>query len=369
MHLTSERRKSGASHRYGMVQCIMDGMTRAKERGSKLRVYCADTPVELPNQLCLFLKPGAAETHPGANCEEILELVLTKIGTFKLHIDEVHVLPWQYLQQHRIMNQHYGVLDCLARNAAACMSDQMRRRFREVYGVESSDVDLLGGFEFVERFKDVSPVALDLIWSNVEHQRLASGCFCGRVKVGNEIVFVINGFTPRQLETYADPRVAIAVFVLTGRASWYDLRMYFVGKSNPREAAPGSIRNELFMNRIALGIRDLGIATNGAHLSAGPVEALAELRRFTSDFTSARRRPSTDLQFGRKLACRFTPEQIDSILLNPMIEVDGQKRSVFDLTEEMDEVMAVELLTSVGDQIGSLRWIGSERSSGAVAES
>ena len=332
-----------------MIRGIMNGMTQAKKQGSKLQVY-GSAPLnedEATNQFCFFLKPGVTETHPGANFQDILELIINKINYFNLRIDEVHVLPSQYLQQNRIMNQHYGILDSLARNAVVCMSDQMRRQFREAYGVEASDVDLLGGFEFIKRFKDVSPVALDIIWSNIEHQRLSSGCFCGKVKIGNEVVFVINGFTPRQLSTYTDTHIAIAVFMFTGKVSWFNIRKYFVGKSDPKEAVSGSIRNELLVNQAPFGIRNVSIATNGAHLSAGPVEALGELRRFTSDLTSGKTRALADLQFGRKLARRFTLEEIDTILLNPMIEIDGQQRSIFDLTEEMDESMAIELLTSV----------------------
>jgi hypothetical protein len=167
-------------------------------------------------------------------------------------------------------------------------------------------------------------------------------------------VFVINGFTPHQLSTYAGPHIAIVVFVLTGNASWREMRTHFIGKSDPKEAAPGSIRKELYENRTALGIRNLSLAANGAHLSAGPVEALVELRRFTSDFLYGKRRPIEDMQFGRKLALNFTREEIDRILENPAIEVNGLRRSIFDLTEEKDEQIAIELLSSLHEQISSL---------------
>jgi len=328
-----------------MIDRILDQMTKAKEKGIKLVAFRADVGEESKNQFCLFLKPGVVEAHPADNFSRILDLVLEKIAFFHLHIEEVHVLPWQYLRDYRIMNQHYGVLDGIARNASACMSDQVRRRFREVYGADTNEVRVLGGFEFLDQFEEISPEALDVIWANAEHKRLASGCFCAKIKVGHKVIFLMNGFTPQQLNTYLDPKIAIVVFMLCGDASWRDLRINFAGKSDPSEAAPGSLRHDLFLNQEVLGIRELKLATNGAHLSAGPVEALVELRRFTSDFNFAGCRPLSDLQFGRKLSQRLRVDDIEHLLQNPFVQIAGQKESVFDLTEGMDESSALDVLT------------------------
>lgn len=352
MHLVTGNVEVATHIASDLSRRIDEAVARAKLDGHKALAYTHPTQAESANQWCCFLKPGVMETHPGEHFRRVVELVLDQVERFGLELNEVHVLPAAYLKRYRIMHQHYGVLASLACNALACMSDSMRCAFRQAYGVDAADVDVLGGFEFLERYGDVSPSALDLIWSNVEHCRLASGCFSGRIKVGNDTVFVINGFTPRQLATYTEPNIAIVVFMLSGDPTWAGMREDFIGRSDPALACPGSLRNALFVGRTALGIRDVSLATNGAHLSAGPVEALVELRRFTSDLTTGKRRPVTDLQFGRRLAQAFSPEGIESMLANPLVGMDGHKRSLFDLTEEMDEVTAIAFLKSVRHRIG-----------------
>ena len=329
------------------IELINAGMTDAKRDGNKATVYLGADRSERANQYCFFLKPGVAETHPLPSFSRILEVVLADIDAHELRIDELHVLAGPYLARNGIMKHHYGILDRLARDAAGNMTVQMRRAFRDAYGVETVDADVLGGFEFLERFPDVSVVALDFIWANVEHERLASGCFCGRIKVANHDLYVVNGFTPRQLSTYTAPDIAIPVFILSGDRPWPEMRENFVGTSDPAEAAPGSIRNQFFVRRKELGIKDVSIATNGSHLSAGPVEALVELQRFTADAPRGDRRALSTFQFGRKLASRFSADEIAMIVGNATVDVDGIPKSIFDLTEGADEAEALDTLLAL----------------------
>src|SRR5438552_1447502 len=125
-----------------LIHQINQGMIRAKQRGCILCVYDSVPFMGAANQFCFFLKAGVIETHSSLYFPEIMELVLNKIMSFDLHIDEVYVLAAQYFKQHRIMNQYYGVFDSLVRNAVMCMSDNMRCRFRKTYSIDPDDVDL-----------------------------------------------------------------------------------------------------------------------------------------------------------------------------------------------------------------------------------
>lgn len=46
----------------------------------------------------------------------------------------------------------------------------------------------------------------------------------------------------------------------------------------------GSIRAELLKNKEKSGMVAVNIASNGVHMSAGPLEGLVELQRFLSDW-------------------------------------------------------------------------------------
>src|SRR5690606_30524334 len=93
-----------------------------------------------------------------------------------------------------------------------------------------------------------------------------------------------------------------------------------------------------------LGIDDVSMGYNGVHLSAGPVEGLVELVRYNSDFASGKPKSVSDFQFGKQLEENFSADQVKRILANDKVDVDGQRVSVFDLTEEKDADQAIELI-------------------------
>ena len=330
-----------------IIARVIDGMKLSREQGCKLEIYNSPDQDGFANEFCFFPKPTVAEKLSAGDFHPILELFLKTFKKFDLSVDEIHALPAQYLQQYNIMDKHYGVLEGFARRPLKHLTDQIRHRFREAYNVEMNSVDVLGGFEFIDRYRDMSASALDVVWSNVEHERLASGCFCGKIKVGNEVTYVINGFTPRQLSTYTDNDIVIVVFKLSGNASWSYIRTNFLGKPDPAAAVPGSIRHELFANRNHFGLREVSLARNGAHLSAGPIEALIELKRCLSNFANNNLRPIEAFQFGRKLISNFSPEEIAVILDNVTVEYEANKCSLYDLTEGMDESKTIELLSDL----------------------
>src|SRR5207248_304196 len=100
------------------------------------------------NQFCLFLKPWI--TSPTANLRAVLELVINKIESYELSINDVVVLSGPFLAKHRVMAAHYGKLNLLARDASRmCESTQLK--FLETFGVDVPKCAVLGGFEFIER--------------------------------------------------------------------------------------------------------------------------------------------------------------------------------------------------------------------------
>ena len=145
------------------------------------------------------------------------------------------------------------------------------------------------------------------------------------------------------LRHYTRASARIHVFVLRGSESWKRVRSGFIGTTDPSNAQAGSIRRELLNRHEELGIPVISANLNGAHLSAGPIEGLVELLRFTDDRTSEPPSPESFI-FGAQLRSLFSLEQVERLLGNPDLDSGGSTVSVFDLTEELDASDAVARL-------------------------
>ena len=89
---------------------------------------------------------------------------------------------------------------------------------------------------------------------------------------------------------------------------------------------------------------------NGVHLSAGPVEGLVELIRFTDDRSGDP--PSyREFSYGKQLDREFSSKEIRAILSNPDVSVESRRTSIFDLTEESDADEAISKLREVMSQV------------------
>jgi hypothetical protein len=264
---------------------------------------------------------------------------------------------------------HYALLHRLNESACVRLDRRMRERFRAAFEVDPVSATLLGGAEFLRRFPNVSPSALELIWENLAQHRLGGGVSCASLQIGDARIFLVNGFTPALMCSYTHPQSAIVVFALSGSLSWKDARSRFVGAPDPARAQPGSVRHELLAHRKTLRLPDVRLGANGAHLSAGPVEALLELRRFREAVLPESAPGAREFQFGRRLARLFSEQEVSALLANPVVALGPSEQSVFAWTEEQDEERALELLGSLRDQLRSRAqpWVSNLRRDGRGA--
>jgi hypothetical protein len=310
--------------------------------------FRAEHDVERRNEWCFYLKPEATRRRADGFVRATLQLTMERVDAFGLEIREVHVLSADYLARHQIMPRHYAGLYGPARRGRAELTARARTRFREIYGEDVDTAPVLGGFEILERFPGVSEGSLYRSWPDSGGVRLAPSVWCARLHVEGREIFVLNGFVPRLLRRYVSEGCALAVFTVRGDLSWHAMRDRFVGYPDPSMAAPGSVRNALFLNRERLAIPELSLGANGAHCSAGPIETVIELVRLTSDLDAHRARPVTDLQFGRKLRACFAEPDVDAILQNPRVRRGGEAVSICECTEGLDEVDALEIIRGLG---------------------
>jgi len=307
-------------------------------------IFADPTAPEGKNRAVFFIKPELTLKSELINFREILELIHEKMRAFRLNIHNINILSALYLEKYDIIAQHYGVINKISRSAAKNMSQSARENFSRTYGMSTEESNVLGGTEILTKFPSLNAYSLDYLWQNVQNTKLAGGTYCAPVKLDYDAVFLVNGFHPRQLKHFTDAGRSIVVYSVSGDLPWSVARREFIGSTNPAFATTGSLRRELLERKDELGLMEVSQGINGVHLSAGPIEALVELRRYNSDFSDVSKiRDYASYPLGKRLIASFSSETVDRILSNANVEVDGKLVSVFDLTEEKDsdEVLAI----------------------------
>jgi hypothetical protein len=296
------------------------------------------------NEFVFFMKPEITIPSSNIQLEKILELIQDKVDGFGLRIHNVKILSAKYLEQYDIIAQHYGVINKISSNAIDNMSQSAKDKFIELYGKAVSEVKTLGGSEFLEQYPHFNAYVLDYLWQNKENKKLAGGTYCEDIKVDDEIIYLINGFHPRQLKHFTEKGRSIVVMTLSGDINWDEARNNFIGATNPSNANKGSLRRAFLDNKEALGLSEVSQGINGVHLSAGPVEALIELKRYNSNFSDKSGiKEFSEFSFGETLANNFN-NQFEKIVDNINVEVNGKPISIFDLTEEKNADEAIAIL-------------------------
>lgn len=303
-----------------------------KERGEEKR-----------HEMLFFIKPevtGLAESIQ----HRILELVFSKFDQFGLAVREAALLDSDYLERYDIVARHYGVINALSRDPLGAMSPDAKEQFSQVFGLDANRAPLIGSIPFLEEFPELDPESLNQLWQSSKAIKLSGGTYCAPVERNGQLYYLVNGFHPKQLEHFTLAGRSVLAFALAGDVQWQAARNEFIGKTNPADAAPGSLRNELFRRQQEFGLKQVSASLNGFHLSAGPLEALVELIRYGSDLSRGPARETGGYSFGRQLLAEFPEEMVSYFLRNGMLSWNNKKINAFDLTEEKDADAAVGLL-------------------------
>ena len=315
---------------------------KAADRPWYEEIYRAPSPPPGASQMLFFLKP---ELMRSPRLGLVAGIVTDALSRHGLAVEGAAAMTGAYLDKHGLVAAHYGVIDAVTRDPATALSQQARDRFRALYG-HDADARVVGGLAYLERHPELDAEALARKWLARGADKLGGGTYCQELK--DEGCFLVNGFYPRMLRHFTAPAARIAVFVLRGDTSWAAARQSFCGATDPLKAAAGSLRAELLRRQQELGLPEVSANFNGVHLSAGPLEALVELRRFASDLSrSPVPRPPEEFLFGRMLAARLPAARLTALLGNPTIATASGARSAFDLTEEKTPDEALEILSAL----------------------
>lgn len=328
-----------------LIPAIVDNVRDAQNEAVLYKELFSDASAEVKkNQFLFFIKPEITVKNDNIKLDEILKLIFAKIDEFGFSVHDVKILAAKYLDQYNIIAQHYGVINQIASNAIANMSDGAKEKFQELFGKSVAEANVLGGLEFLEKYPEFTPTGLDYLCQNIGSKKLAGGTYVVEVKLDDETVYLINGFHGRQLKQFTDAGKSIIVMSLSTDADWSDARSNFIGATDPSKANAGSLRRAFLDNKEKLGLPDVSQGANGVHLSAGPVEALVELQRYNSNFANGETKELSSFSFGKQISEAFGADAVNAIVQNSNVDVDGKSTSVFDLTEEKNASEALAIL-------------------------
>ncbi len=329
-----------------LIPIIIESIEKARKREILYsKVYDAPDAKTEKNEFLFFIKPEITSGPESVRIEKILKLILDKIEVFGFNIHNILSLSAPYIKQYNIIARHYGIINMIASDATGNLSETSQEKFKEFYGKPVEEVDAFGGIEFIEKHGHYDAYSLSDLWRNLDHKKLGSGTYCAPVDTEEGIIYIFNGFHPRQIDHFTRDGSNIVVFTLSGNLPWSVARNNFIGATSPRKANESSLRREFLERCGEFGLAEVSDSFNGVHLSAGPVEALAELQRFNSDYSvPSGEKKYTDFSFGKALMKNFG-SKLNEIVNNEItIDLDGKPAPVFDLTEEKDSDEAIHIL-------------------------
>jgi len=236
------------------------------------------------------------------------------------------------------MSRNIDALDC-GDVAAACFHSCFGRSMEAAI----ADGEVHGAMTAMEAL-GIGAAELQARCLAAGSSKIGSGLHCAQLSDSNgNTLYVLNGFYARLREKFLAPGVGIQWLVVrfgphtSAQLTWRAFRDEVVGATNPRDAAPGSLRAEFRDRWRTLGLEEPpSQQDNAVHASAGPLESLRERAIWLGEDVA------TD-PLGAALLARGW--DITALLENPVVDLGvlGSARA-FDLLEDVDTDTAVEAL-------------------------
>lgn len=271
------------------------------------------------NELVFFVKPELFDVAEDAKILNSLQLIESKFDAFHVEVNGMLILPGSVLAEFEIMNRHYGFINQLSRKASEMVTDETRQEMINALDPgQNGDHSILGGHEFLQHYQaDID--TLNEIWFGQGAKKLRSGFYFIEHTYNGDPILLVNGFHPSQLLHFTRADHRILLMLIHADTDWYDLKFSLVGDTFPERADPDSIRGQLYANPGHFGQDEVGINTNGVHLSAGPFEAAFEVVNFFGKILSLDPEQTPPLAIQRTIQVGVSPEQALSLLENPAI--------------------------------------------------
>ena len=298
------------------------------------------------NELVFFVKPELLDVRDEAKILNSLNLIKDKFEAFNVEVDGAAIIPGVTLERFEIMNRHYGFINQLSRLASTLIDADTRAAMFAKLGIpDDGKHTILGGHEFLAHFKtDLDH--LSKVWFAQTAQKLRSGFYFIEDTVNGEPILLVNGFHPSQLAHFTRPDHRIYLMLLHTDTDWYDLKFKLVGDTFPERADANSIRGMLAANPEFYGQAEVGINTNGVHLSAGPFEAAFEVVNFLGDLIQLDPAQTPPLAIKRAMEAGLSKKDALALLQNPRVD----DSDLFSETENMNTSEAARFALKTGQE-------------------
>lgn len=327
-----------------LISKVLDEVQRARTENPTNKEVHRIPNSHGKNEFLFILKPEVFAKVDTQVSRSILDLVFDRMASFDISVDNIRVLNAAYLDKYDVVAKHYGVINAVSKNFKANITDEVTFNFKKHYQQDISDVNIYGSIELLNTHSEINAEVLMNLWNSVEIKRLAGGIYSGHAIYNGENIYIVNGFHPPQLAHFIASNRVIVTMSLSGNIDWQEARNMFIGNTYPEKANKGSLRRDIFDSYGKLGFDDVSYVINSVHLSAGPLEGLLELQRFNSEFHLHNTSSPTDFGFGQLLAKNFSKETLNYILSNPTVEANKKQISLFDHTEEMNQLIALDAI-------------------------
>lgn len=315
-----------------ITQIILDNLSVNISKAVNKELFKVEE-IPMENEFLLILKPEIFAFTSKSQIQNIIDLVLIKLYQYDFKVTNARLINSYFLKQHKVMDQHYGIINAAARKLSSSITEEAIRTFEHIYNCDFASVQAFGAIELLEQNR-IDEETLSNKWKDCEIKRLAGGIYCGKVQLNGNDLFIINGFHPPQLNHFIAEGRMIVTMNIQSNTDWEIARQEMTGNTYPEKASPNSIRGYLFQKYNKYGFDHVSYVLNSIHLSAGPLEGLIELQRFNSNYDTGDIKHFSDFNFGNRICQNFTTTEIDQLIANPTVNLQGKQVSLFDLTEE-----------------------------------
>lgn len=301
------------------------------------------------NEGMLFFKPEVPLLG-GAKLAPLFKMIDALCTKYDVEILNIGCLGYDYLGKTGIINEHYGVIGNLAANGMKALTPELQQKVRDNFpGI--ADDRIFGALQFLQANPSITAEQLGAEWethNTARTKKLAPGTHSQQMNFagsGDCVVFV--GFFPLMAAHFTATGRSIIAMPVRSKTNWEVLRNTMIGDTDPQNAVAGSFRGDLLQNKAALDMPIVNKGQNGIHMSAGPLEGMVELIRFTSDRASGQTLATDVTNFGAAyLAAGGSKADLQTLQTNPLLNVNGKTISAFDVTEHVDMAPAIATLQS-----------------------
>lgn len=292
------------------------------------------------NELLFFFKPETFLVNDTKFMKNILKMSFDKFQQHDVQICGVIILSGKCLNRFSIMDDHYGFISKMSRNASKLLTQSEKEKIVDILDIRSiGGINFLGGHEFLETYSAYNEDLLNALWTTKKSIKLRSGLYFQLYEIDNNKIILVNAFQPAQLSHFTKESRRIVLALIRSNSHWGKLKNDLVGNTFPEKAVATSIRGELVKNSSEYGISQVSIAKNFTHLSAGPFEAAYEINNFINKLSVA----SYDMSLSNLAKNGMGLDDIKNALTNPIAEINGKEIDLFTMTEEENTIEAIKL--------------------------